>query len=154
MILSGRDVEWYIKSGSLGITPIVPEQFQQNGVDFILEDVEGHPAEFGHCSFVLGVTRETIVMPNDLMAFVELRSSWARRGIMLPPTIIDAGFKGQITLEICSFATALKVPYGERFAHLIFAKLTNPSTPYEGKYQGQTGITAALPDKPEPRKAE
>lgn len=84
-------------------------------------------------------------MPDDVMGFVALRSTWARRGIMIPSTVIDAGFKGNITLEICPHED-MDAPVGQRFAHIIFAKMTSPSAPYNGKYQGQVGITPALDD--------
>jgi len=142
MILSGRDLQWYLESDLLGIDPITPEQFQQNGIDFIIEDLE-HKND----KFYLGVTRETIQMPNDLMAFVEVRSSWAREGFILPPTIIDAGFKGSITLEILHFGLGNAFDIlGKRFAHIIFARLTNPTIPYNGKYQHQQGITESKKD--------
>ena len=145
MILSGRDVAWYIEKKKLVIDPINSEQFQQNGVDLILDEVTSHPSNFTPGQFVLGTTREYIEMPDDLMAFVQLRSTWARSGIILPPTVVDAGFKGTITLEIVPFSGIL-VPYRQRFAHLIFAKMANPSDPYNGKYQGQKGITQARKD--------
>jgi len=47
-------------------------------------------------------------------------------------------------LEVASFGENV-LPIGERFAHLIFAKLTSPSEPYRGKYQGQVEITGARP---------
>lgn len=144
MILSGRDLRWYVDTGKLVIHPVTPEQFQQNGVDFILEDVDNQWGVFA--KFQLGTTREWIEMPDDLMAFVELRSTWARRGLIIPPTIVDAGFKGNITLEICAFHEDVRVPYGERFAHLVFARTSSPCEPYRGKYQGQMGITRAKED--------
>lgn len=144
MILSGKDVQKYIAEGKLFIQPVSQEQFQQNGVDFILDEVEKHSR--GACDFRLGVTAEYIKMPDDLMAFVELRSTWARKGFFIPPTIVDAGFAGNITLEIVSFAGE-PFPVGERFAHLIFAQLSSSAEPYLGKYQGQTGITEAKGEK-------
>lgn len=143
MILTGRDVEWYIQTGKLKIDPITPEQFQQNGVDLILEAVENHWLTETLGGFLLGCTRETIHMPDDLMAFVELRSTWARKGIMIPPTIVDAGFRGNLTLEIL-FCKPQLAPIGQRFAHVIFAKLTGPAIGYGGKYQGQSGITGPI----------
>jgi dCTP deaminase len=147
MILSGADIHQYMRYGGLEFWPeLGPEQFQQNGVDLILESVKSlriGPQEWpSYPMYTLGVTREAVTMPNDLMAFVQLRSTWARRGIILPPTVVDAGFRGQITLEIAAFC-AIDLPVGERFAHLIFAKLASPSEPYAGRYQGQTGITGA-----------
>lgn len=139
MILSGRDLSWYVDTGKLRITPIAPDQFQQNGVDLILADRQLVNAPF----FYLGCTAEVIEMPDDLMAFVEIRSTWARSGFFLPPTIIDAGFRGNITLEVLKIGTA-EIPIGKPFAHIVFAKLTSPSLPYRGKYDGQRGITPAL----------
>jgi dCTP deaminase len=139
VILSGHDVRRYISNGGLSFSPALSdEQLQQNGVDLILRDIGEQDG------YWLGVTRETVTMPNDLMAFVQIRSSWARRGLFLPPTVIDAGFSGEITLEIADLSgKAISCAVGKRFAHLIFAKLAGPADPYCGKYQGQTGITLA-----------
>ena len=80
------------------------------------------------------------------MAFVELRSTWARQGLLIPPTVVDAGFIGQLTLEVVAMRD-IPTPYGQRFAHLIFAQLLRPTSPYCGKYQGQSGITPAISDQ-------
>ena len=37
MILSGHDLRWYVETGSLKIEPVKDDQFQQNGVDLVLE---------------------------------------------------------------------------------------------------------------------
>lgn len=142
MILSGADLRQYIKHGGLTFTPeLHDDQFQQNGIDMIVSSVETELVTPG--GFTLGVTREVVKMPNDLMAFVHLRSTWARQGWLIPPTIIDAGFEGDITLEITKVGGPGYVPVGQRFAHVVFAKLSTPSEPYNGKYQGQRGITRA-----------
>lgn len=142
MILSGADVRQYVKHGGLKFTPVLaPDQFQQNGVDLIVESVESELLTTG--GFTLGSTRETLEIPNDLCAFVMLRSTWARQGFIMAGTMIDAGFRGNITLEIAKFGSPGYVPVGQRFAHIIFAKLSTPSEPYSGKYQDQTGITHA-----------
>lgn len=145
MILSGADVRQYMKFGGLAFSPDLSEdQYQQNGVDLILHEAE--QTVLYNAGFTLARTREIVTMPNDLMAFVQLRSTWARKGFMLPPTVIDAGFKGTITLEIASFARLNRLPIGERFAHIIFAKMSTPSEPYRGKYYGQIATTPALPE--------
>lgn len=143
MILSGADIQQYIKYGGLKFEPILDNnQFQQNGIDLILQ--ESDRTTLGRAEFTLGRTREIVTMPNDLMAFVQLRSTWARKGFMLPPTVIDAGFSGSITLEIVAFNCLNHLPIGERFAHVIFAKLASPSEPYRGKYQNQINTTPAI----------
>lgn len=145
LILSGDDVRQYIKFGGLSFDPPLEEnQFQQNGIDMILSEAEA--ITIGPGGFVLGRTRETITIPCDLMAFVHLRSTYARLGFIIPPTVIDAGFHGSITLEISKFGLPGGVPINQRFAHIIFAKLSTPSAPYAGKYQGQVAITHAKKD--------
>lgn len=136
MILSGRDLKLYIETGKLKIDPVSDEQFQQNGIDLILDEIS-----FMTGPFWLGCTREILELPDDLMAFVEIRSSWARQGFFLPPTIVDAGFKGNLTLEMLSFMTHPRDAIGKRFAHLIFAKTTGLCEKYNGMYSGQRGIT-------------
>lgn len=140
MILSGRDLSLYIETGKLKVSPIRQDQLQQNGIDLLLDKVE--PGAKGWNHFWLGCTRETLELPDDLMAFVELRSTWARRGFFLPPTIVDAGFKGNLTLEILSMGGwDPRLAISKPFAHLIFAKTTGLCIPYDGVYKGQTGIT-------------
>jgi dCTP deaminase len=157
MILSGRDIKSYIDAGLLKFWPqLRPDQFQQNGVDMILGQqvgrlTHGHVdtdpcSMFGRGEVYLLHTAERIRVPNDLMAFVELRSTWARRGLILPPTVVDAGFDGELTLEVFCAGPGFPIPKGERFAHLIFAKLASPAEPYRGKYQGQRGVTPAKED--------
>lgn len=140
MILSGRDIQLYIKAHKLSIDPVDPGQFQQNGIDLILDDWQQQSGSVP--MFYLGATREVIKMPDDLMAFVALRSTWARRGYLMPHTVVDAGFEGNLTLEIWS-ARYAAYPIGLPFAHLIFARTTGPCELYSGKYSGQRGITEA-----------
>ncbi len=79
---------------------------------------------------------------NDVMAFVNLRSTYARLGLSIPPTIVDAGFKGQLTIEVVGSEFPIKLESGERFLHLIFARTLTPvEKPYNGKYQKQKEVT-------------
>lgn len=153
MILSGADIQQYIRYGGLSFSPLLsPDQFQQNGVDLILDSAHSPLLHSGRST--LGRTRERLHLPCDLMAWVQLRSTWARERFFLPPTIIDAGFEGTITLEIgwmadeatSDWLATTNLPLGQRFAHIIFGKLASPSAPYCGRYQGQQEITRAIHD--------
>ncbi len=55
--------------------------------------------------FVLAHTLQRVHLPNDLMGFIEGRSSLARLGITIHLTApkIDPGFNGTITLEMAHF---------------------------------------------------
>ena len=125
-------VKLYIDAGKLEIAPISEDQFQQNGVDLVLRSMQHMKGPFW-----LGCSKEHLKLPDDLMAFVELRSTWARRGFFLPPTIVDAGFEGDLTFEILSYGEEMTAPVNQRFAHLIFARTTGPCTPFfAARYDG------------------
>jgi len=79
---------------------------------------------------------EELEMPNDLIALVTLRSTLARNGIVAPPTVIDAGYRGKITISLTA-VHRVKLAKGMRTNHLIFLSLDEPTIkPYNGKYSG------------------
>lgn len=95
--------------------------------------------------FVLGVTVETIKLPDDLVARVEGRSSLGRLGIIVHSTAgyVDPGFEGTITLEITNINRMPVALYpGMRVCQLAFQTMTSVADmPYHkkpnSKYQGQ-----------------
>ena len=173
VILSDFDLENFIRGKRLVIKPFLKDTIRENGVDLRLDNQIGRhnenvgddfvldPSKQEHINLafkieknqkqlflkgrsqVLLSTKEYIKLPNDLMGFVELRSTWARHGLALPPTIIDAGFEGNVTLEVLNNAPyPILLKPGVRFAHVIFAATMNQvKNIYNGKvYQGQRGV--------------
>ncbi|MCD6113854.1 MAG: dCTP deaminase [Thermoprotei archaeon] len=170
MILSDFDLKNYIKSGRLKIEPFDESIIRENGLDLRLgnkiarlkrtdkvldvlnareaniedfyEVEEGEEFVIYPNEHVLLHTLEYIKLPPELMGFVNLRSTYARLGIMAPPTIIDGGFEGQLTIELIGSSFPVKLCAGIRFIHVVFAKLSSPiEKPYSGTYQGQRGVT-------------
>jgi dCTP deaminase len=105
-----------------------------------------HPGEL-----VLGSTYESLTIPNDLVGWLDGRSSLARLGLMVHVTAgrIDPGWQGQIVLE---FYNNGKLPLALRpmmvICALSFETLTSPavrpySTRKNAKYKGQTGPVAS-----------
>lgn len=94
--------------------------------------------------FYLASTIETIYVPPTHSAMIMMRSSWARRGMGHRfAGWVDAGFRGQVTLELDTLVP-LRVPKGERIVQIIYERLTEPTErPYAGRYLGQTGPTPA-----------
>ena len=90
---------------------------------------------------VLVCTFEHIELKSGLMGFVNLRSSYARIGLSLPPTVIDAGFRGQLTLYFMGGSFPVRLYAGDRFCHVVLAKLRPDSIIYSGAYLGQRGVT-------------
>lgn len=168
MILSDFDLINYIRSGRLYIEPFRQEIVRENGLDLrlssdicelrevasVLDPYEENVCleDYYRCwrdrEFIIKPykkyllsTIEYIRVPPELMAFVELRSTFARLGLVIPPTIIDGGFEGQITIELQGSCFPVKLREGTRFLHVVFAKVTSPITrPYSGRYQRQRGV--------------
>ena len=69
-----------------------------------------HPGEF-----VLGSTSERVVVPDDLVARLEGKSSLGRLGLLIHSTAgyVDAGWDGQLTLELSNVASRrVRAPAG------------------------------------------
>lgn len=88
--------------------------------------------------FFLASSMERIKMPNDLVAIVHDKSSWARMGLALQNTVLEPGWEGWITLEITAHRDPVTIFDGDPIAQLMFHRLEEPTKkPYTGKYQNQ-----------------
>lgn len=134
MILSDIDIKQYISRSLLRIEPLYPDTVRENGVDLRLAKYEIRDG------YALGLTFEYIALPNNLIGFCNLRSTLARLGLFIPPTVIDAGFEGRLVIEILGRIELLKDIVGKRFLHVVFAETKTPSSGYRGQYQGQMEI--------------
>ena len=104
-----------------------------------------HPGEF-----VLGRTQEHVVIPDDIVARIEGKSSLGRLGLIVHATagFVDPGFKGTLTLEITNLTRVpIKLYAGKPIAQLSFMTLDAPAQrPYGHEelgshYQGQVEAT-------------
>jgi dCTP deaminase len=180
VILSDRSIRAALASGRIAIDPLADGSLQPSSVDVRLgeqfrvfanhrypvidvrqeqpdltelievpvgEHFVLHPGEF-----VLGATLERITLGDDVVARLEGKSSLARLGLVIHSTagFIDAGFDGDVTLELSNVATLPILLYpGMRIAQFAFFELDRPAEhPYGAgargsKYQGQRGPTAS-----------
>jgi dCTP deaminase len=116
-----------------------------------LVEVEGDEAFILHPGeFVLGSTLERVVLPDDLVARLEGKSSLGRLGLLIHSTagFIDPGWDGHVTLELSNVANLPITIYPEmKIGQLSFVQLSEPAEkPYGSgglgsKYQGQRGPT-------------
>ena len=111
-----------------------------NGDPFIL-----HPGEF-----VLGQTLEKVTLPDDLVARLEGKSSLGRLGLLIHSTagFVDAGFSGNLTLELSNVANLpITIYEGMPIGQISFMRMDGPvDRPYGSretgsKYQGQAEPT-------------
>ncbi len=104
----------------------------------IAEDVDLFVGNSGS-GFALASTMEHFVMPDDVIAFVKDKSTWARRGLAVQNTVIEPGWRGYLTLELTNHGPKLiQVKKGSPIAQIVFERLEDPTEqPYEGRYQDQ-----------------
>ena len=176
MILSDRTIREQVADGRIVIEPFDPACVQPSSVDlhldrwfrvfrnhtmaFIdvkqnLEDLTElvsvddddafilHPGEF-----VLGSTSERVRLPADLVGRLEGKSSLGRLGLLIHSTagFVDAGWDGQLTLELSNVASLPITLYpGIKIGPISFMQMTTAAdAPYGSgelgsKYQGQRG---------------
>lgn len=100
-------------------------------------------------SYILGRTREHFHMPKDITAICVGKSTYARAGCIVNVTPIEAGFEGQVVIELSNATNLpLKVYAGMGIAQFLFFKGNREcSVSYADgnrKYQGQTGIQTPI----------
>jgi len=166
MILSDSEIRKRIENKSLIIKPLYDDTIRENGLDLrlggeiarvknpnkLFDPIESDIKEFYLIEkgekftlmpneSILIHTIEYIKLPSDLIGFINLRSSYARLGLSIPPTIVDAGFEGQLTISLRGGGFKVYLYKGERIIHLILAKTSSPiKNIYKGVYKGQRGI--------------
>lgn len=190
MILSDRSIREALAAGRIVIDPLDDASIQPSSVDLRLDhnfrvfrnhtlghiDVKHdlsdlttllsitdddpfilHPGEF-----VLGATLERVAVPVDLVARLEGKSSLGRLGLLIHSTagFVDAGFDGQLTLELSNVANLPITLYpGMKIGQISFQQMTTPADhPYGSsrlgsKYLGQRGPVPSrywenFPNKP------
>lgn len=169
MILSDKTLKAMIDDGSLGVSPLMEDSIQPASIDcrlgshFLMVDdnqthsidlnskityreYEGPSITIPPKSFLLATTMETVKLPNDLVAFVEGRSSIGRIGLFIQNAgWVDPGFEGQITLELFNAnSLPIRLEAGRRICQLVFCRMDQAAArPYRGKYQGQTNATGS-----------
>ncbi|MFT7111148.1 MAG: dCTP deaminase [Psychrobacter glaciei] len=114
--------------------------------------IEGDNAFFIHPGeLVLGSTLESVEIPDNLVGWLDGRSSLARLGLMVHVTAgrIDPGWKGQVVLEFYNLG---KMPLALKpemiICALSFETLSSPATrPYmsrdNAKYKNQQGAISS-----------
>jgi dCTP deaminase len=97
-------------------------------------------------SYALGVTVETFRMPRNVTGICMGKSTYARAGLIVNTTPLEAGWMGRLVIELGNLAALpLRVYVNEGIGQVLFFESNEDcDTSYQdrgGKYQGQTGLT-------------
>ncbi len=176
MILSDRSIREQINAGRIVIEPLDPDGLQPSSVDLridrwfrvfrnhtmghidvkqnleeltqLIEADDDNPFMLHPGEFVLGSTLERVEVPDDLVARLEGKSSLGRLGLLIHSTagFVDAGFAGQLTLELSNVSSLPITLYpGMKIGQISFQEMTTPADrPYGSgelgsKYLNQRG---------------
>ena len=152
MILPAQRIR-FLCSGAYGQRPMVEpfhDRTTANGMTFGLGPA-GYDVRIKQRitlmrgEFALASTVERFAIPNDVLAKVADKSTWARRGLAVQNTIIEPAWCGHLTLELSNHGhTPIDIEAGSPIAQIIFHQLLEPTEiPYAGKYQNQVDAPVA-----------
>lgn len=98
-------------------------------------------------SFALGCSKETFNLPRSITGVVFPKSTYARCGLICYQTVLEAGWKGKITLGFANNTpNPIKLYADEGCAQVLFFEGDDCKCSYadrKGKYQNQACITHA-----------
>ena len=126
------------------LRPMYQSKFRAHGVSHgmseagydirIKQTVILHPLR----RFALASTIERFEMPENLVAIVHDKSTWARRGLSVFNTVIEPGWSGWLTIELVYHGLfPLRIPAGAGIAQVIFHQIAVPASYAGGKYDNQ-----------------
>lgn len=178
VILSDRSMREQIESGRIRIDPLGENAIQPSSIDLRLGDkirvfrnshishidvredsaaltevvtIEpDRPFHLRPLEFALGVTLESISVPDDLVARLDGKSSLGRLGLLIHATagLVDPGWEGRLTLELMNLAPLpITLWSGMKIGQISFIQMTTAvEAPYgastlKSKYQGDTDPT-------------
>lgn len=165
MIWSDAKIKESIETGLIDISPFDEKRLQPNSIDLILDDeILFYDREYDEFekdkisdydfpylvpgAFILASTVEHISLGNGVCAQVDGKSSFGRKGLQVHQTagFIDAGFSGNITLEMTTIGQPIMLEVGMPICQLVFWDAYPSDKPYGSEglgshYQGQKGVT-------------
>lgn len=153
------------RCGKINITPFDETRIQPNSIDLTLDDEimiydkvfdefeTISISDYGYIEilpndFILASTVERVSLSNGVCAQVDGKSSYGRKGLQVHQTagFIDAGFSGNITLEMVTVGQPIRLEAGMPICQLVFWDAYPSERPYGSEglnshYQGQTKVT-------------
>ena len=167
MLLAKNTIIKELEKGTIQVSPpLDPSQIREASIDLRLgntfrvfkkvkkiipvmesTDYKGYTQEVKAEKFilypqetVLGVTMEKITLPNNICAWIEGRSRFARLGLLIHISagLIQPGINNHQVLEITNLGpNALELHPGEKICQLVFQRMEGSST-YDGRFASQT----------------
>lgn len=125
------------------------DPYDQSSIDRAFLPEQPLPAPiYPHQRWLMS-TVERLMVPTTCKGDVQLRSTWARLGLMIPATVADPGFIGNLTIELFNAGiNPILIRPGDEMICMIYSTIpylgmSKDEVDYarHGRYQLQTGIT-------------
>ena len=146
-MLSDKEILQHLETGEIGLEPSdIAACLNPAGYDLrVSKTVVLKPKHY-----VLVATLETVELGVNVAAFLHIRSSLAREGVIGSFAVVDPGFCGQLTLNLHNVGNKeVILTEGERIVQIVFHKLgTAAQKGYNGSYQNSKGVVSSRRNKP------
>jgi dCTP deaminase len=144
-VLSDEEILEHLKNGEVKLEPFELSCLNPAGYDLrAFKDVVLKPKQYE-----LVATLETVELGLTVTAFMYIRSSLAREGVIGSFAVVDPGFRGQLTLNLHNVSeNEVKLEKGEQIVQIVFHKLEGTAKKgYSGSYQNSKGIVTSRRNK-------
>jgi dCTP deaminase len=144
-VLSDVEILNHIKDGEVKLEPFEASCLNPAGYDLrCSKTIILKPKHYE-----LVATLETVELSLRVTAFLHIRSSLAREGIIGSFAVVDPGFRGQLTLNLHNVSEKeVTLREGERIVQIVFHNLGSAAQKgYDGSYQNSKGIVSSRRNK-------
>lgn len=157
-MMPGRIIKALIEGGTLlknaDITKVngasydlsLGDQYWQDGKKHTLDRDNGF-IKLKPGDYVIVSSEEIAELPNDFAARFDLTVGLFCRGVILSNgPQVDPGFRGRLFCLLFNTSNSdITLKRRDHYATIEFIKLSDPTTPYHGKYQGKKDVFDYLP---------
>ena len=144
-VLSDTEILEHLDNGEVKLEPFEPSCLNPAGYDLrCSKKVILKPKHYE-----LVATLETVELGLNITAYLHIRSSLAREGVIGSFAVVDPGFRGQLTLNLHNVSEKeITLGKGERIVQIVFHNLGNAAHKgYNGSYQNSKGIVSSRRNK-------
>jgi dCTP deaminase len=144
-VLSDTEILEHLENGEVKLEPF--ERSCLNPAGYDLRSSKTVILKPKHYELV--ATLETVELGLNVTAYLHIRSSLAREGVIGSFAVVDPGFRGQLTLNLHNVSEKeIILGAGERIVQIVFHKLGNVAQKgYSGSYQNSKGIVSSRRNK-------
>jgi len=137
-VLSDKEILQHIERGEITITPF--ERACLNPAGYDLRSAIKLTINPGQSRLVASL--EKVQLGLNVMAYLYLRSSLTREGVIGGFAVVDPGFSGQLTFNFHNLGeNVVRVEKSEPIVQIIFHKLGSVADKgYTGRYQKSVGV--------------